>query len=133
MVSVNKVTILGALGKDPEVRYTSNSKAIATISVATSYKAKDKEPETEWHRVVFFGRLAEIANEYLKKGSSVYVEGRLRTQKWTDKNGVERYTTEIVAEQMQMLGGNKDEKKPATPAKQAQQPDDDDLDSDLPF
>ena len=105
MASVNKVTILGNLGRDPEVRYTPSNMAIATVSIATTYKAKDKEPETEWHRTVFFGRLAEIAGEYLKKGSSVYVEGRLRTQKWTDKNGVERYTTEIVADQMQMLGG----------------------------
>ena len=105
MASVNKVTILGNLGRDPEVRYTPSNMAIATVSIATTYKAKDKEPETEWHRTVFFGRLAEIAGEYLKKGSSVYVEGRLRTQKWTDKNGADRYTTEIVADQMQMLGG----------------------------
>ena len=105
MASVNKVTILGNLGRDPEVRYTPSNMAIATVSIATTYKAKEREPETEWHRVVFFGRLAEIAGEYLKKGSSVYVQGRLRTQKWTDKTGAERYTTEIVAEQMQMLGG----------------------------
>lgn len=105
MASVNKVTILGNLGKDPEVRYTPSNMAIATVNIATTYKAKDKEPETEWHRVVFFGRTAEVVGEYLKKGSSVYVEGRLRTQKWTDKSGVERYTTEVVAESMQMLGG----------------------------
>lgn len=105
MASVNKVTILGNLGRDPEVRYTPSNMAIATVNIATTYKAKDKEPETEWHRVVFFGRTAEVVGEYLKKGSSVYVEGRLRTQKWTDKSGAERYTTEIVAESMQMLGG----------------------------
>ena len=104
MASVNKVTIIGNLGRDPEVRYTASDMAIATVSIATTYKAKDKEPEVEWSRVVFFGRLAEIAGEYLKKGSSVYVEGRLRTQKWTDKVGVEHHTTEIVAEKMQMLG-----------------------------
>lgn len=105
MASVNKVTVLGNLGRDPEIRYTPSNMAIATVSIATTYKAKDREPETEWHRVVFFGRQAEVAGEYLKKGSSVYVEGRLRTQKWTDKNGIERYTTEIIAESMQMLGG----------------------------
>ena len=105
MASVNKVTVLGNLGRDPEIRYTPSNMAIATVSIATTYKAKDREPETEWHRVVLFGRQAEVAGEYLKKGSSVYVEGRLRTQKWTDKNGIERYTTEIIAESMQMLGG----------------------------
>jgi single-strand DNA-binding protein len=110
MASVNKVIIIGNLGRDPEVRYTPNGNAICNISVATTrtWKAKDsgdKVEETEWHRVAFFDRLAEIAGEYLKKGSAVYVEGRLKTRKWTDKEGKDNYTTEIIAEEMKMLGG----------------------------
>ena len=109
MASVNKVIILGNLWRDPEVRYTADKKAITNIAVATSERYTDKtsgekKENTEWHRIVFFNRLAEIAGEYLKKGSSVYVEGRLQTRKWTDKSGTERYTTEIIADQMQMLG-----------------------------
>ena len=109
MASVNKVIIVGNLGKDPEVRYNPSGRAWCTVSIATtrSWKNKDsgeKVEETEWHRVVFDDRLAEIAGEYLKKGRSVYVEGRLKTRKWTDKDGVEKYTTEIVANDMQMLG-----------------------------
>ena len=110
MASVNKVIIVGNLGRDPEIRYMASGDAITTIAVATSYKSKDRttgeqKEQTEWHRVAFFGRLAEIAGQYLKKGSSVYIEGRLQTRKYTDKEGVERYATDIVAEQMQMLGG----------------------------
>jgi single-strand DNA-binding protein len=110
MASVNKVILIGNLGRDPEVRYTPNGNAVCNVSVATSrtWKAKDsgdKVEETEWHRVAFFDRLAEIAGEYLKKGSPVYVEGRLKTRKWTDKEGKENYTTEIIAEEMKMLGG----------------------------
>ncbi|MGZ3184123.1 MAG: single-stranded DNA-binding protein [Telluria sp.] len=110
MASVNKVIIVGNLGRDPEVRYMPSGDAIANIAVATSYKSKDRntgeqKEQTEWHRIAFFGRLAEIVAQYLKKGSSVYVEGRLQTRKYTDKDGVERYTTEIIAENMQMLGG----------------------------
>src|SRR6195952_295746 len=110
MASVNKVIIVGNLGKDPEVRYMPSGSAICNVNVATTrqWKSKDsgdKLEETEWHRVVFFDRLAEIAGEYLKKGRSVYVEGRLRTRKWTDKEGKDQYTTEIVAMEMQMLGG----------------------------
>ena len=110
MASVNKVIIIGNLGKDPEVRYAPSGSAIANVTIATSRNWKDKtsgerQEETEWHRVVFYDRLAEIAGEYLKKGKSVYVEGRLKTRKWTDKEGVEKYTTEIVADNMQMLGG----------------------------
>jgi single-strand DNA-binding protein len=110
MASVNKVIIIGNLGRDPEVRYTPNGAAVCNIGVATTrtWKAKDsgdKVEETEWHRVVFYDRLAEIAGEYLKKGRSVYVEGRLKTRKWQDKDGVEKYTTEIIAEEMKMLGG----------------------------
>ena len=106
---VNKVILVGHLGKDPEVRYSGNGQAVANVTLATSESWKDKESaekqeRVEWHRVVFFGRLAEIAGEYLKKGSPVYVEGRLQTRKWQDKQGQDRYTTEIVANDMQMLG-----------------------------
>lgn len=109
MASVNKVIIVGNLGRDPEVRYNPNGGAWCTVSIATTRNWKDKTSgekveETEWHRVVFNDRLAEIAGEYLKKGRSVYVEGRLKTRKWTDKDGVEKFTTEIIANEMQMLG-----------------------------
>lgn len=106
---VNKVILIGNLGRDPEVRYSPNGSAVANVTLATSESWKDKnsgekQEKTEWHRVVFFGRLAEIAGEYLKKGSQVYIEGRLQTRKWQDKDGHDRYTTEIVANEMQMLG-----------------------------
>ncbi len=108
MASVNKVILVGNLGKDPEVRYMPSGDAITNITMATTDSWKDKNGEkqekTEWHRVAFFGKLAEIAGEYLKKGSQVYVEGRLQTRKWQDKEGQDRYTTEIVADRMQMLG-----------------------------
>src|SRR5438309_1441104 len=109
MASVNKVILVGNLGRDPETKYMPDGAAITNVSIATSYQRTDKASgqkteETEWHRVVFFSRLAEIAGEYLKKGSQVYVEGRLRTRKWQDKEGQDRYTTEIVADSMQMLG-----------------------------
>ena len=106
---INKVILVGNMGNDPEVRYTPAGAAVTTISLATteSWKDKDgnKQERTEWHRVVFFSRLAEIAGEYLKKGSQVYIEGKLRTNKWQDKDGNDRYTTEILANEMQMLGG----------------------------
>jgi single-strand DNA-binding protein len=107
---VNKVILVGNLGQDPEVRYTANGAAVANISVATTEQWTDrqsgqKQERTEWHRVVMFGRLGEIAGEYLKKGSQVYLEGKLQTRKWQDQNGQDRYTTEIVANEMQMLGG----------------------------
>jgi single-strand DNA-binding protein len=106
---INKVILVGNLGNDPEVRYSQSGSAITTISVATSESWKDKNGEqqerTEWHRVKFFGRLAEIAGEYLKKGRQVYIEGSLRTEKYTDKSGVEKYATDIIANEMQMLGG----------------------------
>jgi len=113
MASVNKVIIVGNLGRDPEIRYMPSGDAIANIAVATSYKSKDRNTGeqkelTEWHRISFFGRLAEIVGQYLKKGSSVYVEGRLQTRKYTDKDGVEKYATDIIAENMQMLGGRGD-------------------------
>lgn len=109
MASVNKVIVVGNLGRDPEVRYNPNGGAWCTVSIATSRSWKDKTSgekveETEWHRVVFNDKLAEIAGEYLKKGRSVYVEGRLKTRKWTDKDGAEKYSTEIIATDMQMLG-----------------------------
>ncbi len=109
MASVNKVILVGNLGRDPETRYATSGSAICNITVATSRQWKDKatgekKEETEWHRVVFYDRLAEIAGEYLKKGRPVYVEGRLKTRKWQDKEGHDRYTTEIVAEEMQLLG-----------------------------
>jgi single-strand DNA-binding protein len=110
MASVNKVILVGNLGADPEVRYLPSGDAVANIRLATTDRYKDKtsgemKESTEWHRVSFFGRLAEIVNEYLKKGSSVYIEGRIRTRKWQAQDGTDRYSTEIVAEQMHMLGG----------------------------
>jgi single-strand DNA-binding protein len=132
MASVNKVILIGNLGRDPETRYTADGAAITNISIATTRRYKDasgqQQEETEWHRVSFFGRLAEIAGEYLRKGRSVYVEGRLRTRKWQDKDGNDKYTTEIVAENMQMLGsregmggadaeGGSDEPRAAAPAR----------------
>ena len=108
MASVNKVILIGNLGRDPETRYMPDGGAITNISIATTEnwkdKAGEKQEKTEWHRVAFFGKLAEIAGEYLKKGSQVYVEGRLQTRKWQDKDGQDKYSTEIVANAMQMLG-----------------------------
>lgn len=108
MASVNKVILVGNLGRDPETRYLPSGDAVTNVTIATTEQWKDKGGEkqetTEWHRVAFFGRLAEVAGEYLKKGSQVYVEGRLQTRKWTDKEGQERLTTEIRADRMQMLG-----------------------------
>jgi single-strand DNA-binding protein len=154
MASVNKVILVGNLGRDPETRYNPEGGAICNISVATTETWKDKasgekQERTEWHRVVFFNRLAEIAGEYLKKGSQVYVEGALRTRKWQDKEGKERYTTEIVAERMQMLGSRSgmgdagardrgdEDKAPVTAGegKPAKKPAGkfDDMDDDIPF
>lgn len=108
MASVNKVILVGNLGRDPETRYAPDGGAITNVSIATTETWKDKNGEkqekTEWHRVVFFSKLAEIAGEYLKKGSQVYVEGRLQTRKWQDKDGQDKYSTEVVADRMQMLG-----------------------------
>jgi len=117
MASLNKVLLIGNLGKDPEVRYTASGTAVASFSLATSEKFKNKDGEweerTEWHNVTLWGRLAEIAGEYLGKGKTVYIEGRLQTRKWQDKDGKDRYTTEIVGEKMQMLsrkdGSNQEE------------------------
>ena len=125
MASVNKVIIVGNLGRDPETRYMPDGAALASASVATTFTWKDKasgekKEETEWHRVTFRGRLAEIAGEYLKKGSQVYIEGRLRTRKWQDKeSGADRYTTEIVADTMQMLGSRQGGGEPREPREAA--------------
>lgn len=136
---VNKAIILGHLGKDPEVRYSQGGAAIANFTVATSEQWKDQQGEkqgrTEWHRVVAFGRLAEIVGEYLKKGSQVYIEGRIQTRKWQDQSGQDRYTTEIVAADMQMLGSRDGQRAQQEP-KQNQPHDagfDDELNDDIPF
>ncbi|HFD78774.1 MAG TPA: single-stranded DNA-binding protein [Gammaproteobacteria bacterium] len=143
---VNKVILIGNLGADPEVKYMPNGNAVANVTIATSESWKDKQTgeqkeKTEWHRVVFFRRLAEIAGEYLKKGSQVYIEGKLQTRKWQDKNGNDRYTTEIIANEMQMLGGRggggsadfggATASPAAAPASTA--PAGDDFDDDIPF
>ena len=131
-IGVNKCIILGRVGNDPEVKYSASGSAIANLSVATSEQWKDKQTgekkeQTEWHRIVIFGKLAEVAGEYLHKGSQVYIEGQLRTRKWADSNGVDRYTTEIVIPQMggvmQMLGGKRDDSSQQQPRQQSgQQP-----------
>jgi len=154
MASVNKVILVGNLGRDPETRYMPDGAAIANVSLATTFAWNDKQSgekkeETEWHRIVFRGRLAEIVGEYLKKGSQVYVEGRLRTRKWQDKEGHDRYTTEIVADTMQMLGsraGSGEPREPREPREGATAPAEakaapakkpagkfDDLEDDIPF
>jgi single-strand DNA-binding protein len=161
MASVNKVILVGNLGRDPETRYSTSGAAICNVTIATSRQWKDKasgekREETEWHRVVFYDRLAEIAGEYLKKGRPVYVEGRLKTRKWQDKEGQDRYTTEIIAEEMQLLGsreggggggggdvefgsagagarGGGGGAPPAAKGGGAKKPNADDLDDDIPF
>jgi len=124
MASVNKVIIVGNVGQDPVQKAPPSGDAVTNISVATSDKYKDKQTgemveKTEWHRVVFFGKLAEIAGQYLKKGSQVYIEGKLQTRKWTDASGVEKYSTEIKSETMQMLGGKGESVTYQAPAQQA--------------
>lgn len=126
MASVNKVIIVGNLGNDPETRYTASGTAITSLSIATSEQWTDKQSgekqeRTEWHRVKLFGRLAEIAGEYIKKGRTVYIEGSLRTEKYTDKQGVEKYSTDIIANDMQMLGGGEG-KQDSAPRQQRQAP-----------
>lgn len=152
MASVNKVIIVGNLGRDPEMRTFPSGDQVANVTIATTDKWKDKQTgemkeATEWHRVTFNGRLAEIAGQYLRKGSQVYVEGSLRTRKWTDQSGVEKYSTEIRADQMQMLGGRQDAASaPPTANRPAQPPQQrapapaprassgfDDMDHDIPF
>lgn len=156
MSSVNKVILIGRLGRDPEVRFFQEGGSVANVNLATSefYKDRDgnRQEKTEWHRVVFFGRNAEVAKEWLRKGSQVYVEGRLQTKKWTDKDGNERYTTEIVGDRMTMLGGRQGGDVPyeqhqpspaSSPGNFAQEPQRspapsspppaDDFDDDIPF
>ena len=145
MASVNKVILIGNLGKDPETRYMSNGDCVTNVTVATSEKWKDqngeKKEKAEFHRVTFYRKLAEIAGEYLKKGRSVYIEGRLETRKWTDKNGVERYTTDIIASDMKMLGnrGNGSSESDDSHAPQSNSSKApgtsgfDDIDDDIPF
>lgn len=143
---VNKVILVGNLGKDPEVRYMPSGSAVANITLATTESWKDKQTgdqqeRTEWHNVAFFNRLAEIVGEYLKKGSQIYVEGKLRTRKWQDKNGNDRYTTEIVASEMQMLGSrgggstgySNEAPAPAKPEMAAAGGSSPDFDDDIPF
>ncbi len=147
---INKVILIGNLGNDPDVRYTAGGAAVTNISLATTASWRDKESgeqqdRTEWHRIVFFGRLAEIVGEYLRKGSQVYVEGRLQTRKWQDKEGNDRYSTEIVANEMQMLGSRGGAvPEPDLPAATAENPEaapestagaaaDDFVDDDIPF
>ena len=124
---INKVILIGNLGNDPDVRYTSGGSPIANVSLATSDSWRDKETgdlqeRTEWHRIVFFSRLAEIVSEYLRKGSKIYVEGRLQTRKWQDRDGNDRYTTEIVANEMQMLDGRSSTGEPAAATAPARKP-----------
>ena len=150
MASVNKVILVGNLGADPETRYMTNGDAVCNIRLATTESWKDKtsgekKEITEWHRVVFYRKLAEIASQYLKKGSQLYLEGRIRTRKWTDKEGQERYTTEIEATEMQMLGKREGQGAPTTcdsapdarpaPAggKSGSKPDFDNFEDDIPF
>lgn len=146
MASLNKVTLIGNLGKDPETKYMPSGDAMTNITIATTESWKDKatgekKDQTEWHRVTFFGKLAEIAGQYLKKGSSVYVEGSLRTRKYTDKDGVEKYATDIKADTMQMLGGKSESAstptpRQAAPSRQPQSggaPNFSDMDDDIPF
>jgi single-strand DNA-binding protein len=143
---INKVIIIGNLGKDPEVKYMPNGNAVTNVTIATSESWKDKntgeqQEKTEWHRVTFFRRLAEIVGEYLKKGSKVYIEGKLQTRKWQDQSGNDRYTTEIIAHEMQMLdskggqssGASKPKEKPVSAAVQAGSDDFDSFDDDIPF
>lgn len=147
MSSVNKVILIGNLGRDPEVRYMPSGDAVANIAIATSHKYKNKAgeaiEETEWSRVTLFGRMAEVAGEYLKKGRSVYIEGRLKTRKYTDKDGVEKYATDIIASEMQMLGGREGGGEAPAPSQRSERPQApaankpasgfDDMDDDIPF
>ncbi len=141
MASVNKVILVGNLGNDPKIGYTTNGKAVANISIATSSSWHDKEKgtqetKTEWHKVVFFNKIAEIVERYLKKGSQIYVEGSIQTKKWQDKNGVDRYTTEIIGHIMQMLGKgsvNEEQKKVMQKPQSQIIEDDPFIDDDIPF
>lgn len=131
---VNKVILIGHVGQDPEVKHTASWSAIASISLATSESWKNKttgvkEEKTEWHRVVFFGKLAEIVGQYVKKGQQIYIEGRLQTRKWQDQSGQDRYTTEIMANKMQMTGGSQDNTQPKSNTPESF----DNFDDDIPY
>lgn len=137
MASVNKTTLVGNLGADPDIRYMPDGTPTATLAIATTDAWKDKatgekKEKTEWHRVVFFKGLAEVAQKYLKKGSQIYVEGKLRTRKWTDKDGIDRYTTEIVGREMQMLGKKSADETQDAPRSDAPS-DAGDMEDDIPF
>lgn len=150
MASLNKVQLIGNCGRDPEVKYLPSGEPVANITIATSSKYKSKSgemvEETEWHRIAFFGKLAEIVGQYLRKGRSVYVEGRIKTRKYTDKDGIEKYATDIIANEMQMLGGRDDQQDSAPQQRQPQRQEPqrtapakthgsgfDDMDDDVPF
>lgn len=144
MASVNKVILVGNCGRDPEIRYLPNGKAVTNVSIATSSRRKDRNSgemieDTQWHRVVFYERLAEIAGEYMKKGKPVYVEGRLKYGKYTDQSGTEKYTTDIVATELQLLGGRDESSAPSSAPAPRQAPapansgDFSDMDDDIPF
>lgn len=120
MASINKVILIGNIGRDLELKQTTTGTAVCALTLATTRRVKDKEPETEWHSCTAYGRTAEIASQYLAKGSSVYVEGRLHTRKWTDKNGNNRYTTEIIIENLQMLGSKNGGNNASQPQQQSQ-------------
>ena len=137
---INKVILIGNLGADPEVKYLPSGSAVANVTLATSESWKDKQTgeqkeRTEWHRLSFFGRLAEIAGEYLRKGSKIYIDGKLQTRKWQGQDGQDRYTTEIIVNEMQMLDGkNNSGRQNEPPKQQAAQPNNfDDFDDDIPF
>jgi len=143
MASVNKTILLGHAGRDCEIRFLPSGKAVANVSLATSYKRKDKATgestdETQWHRITFHERLAEIAGEYIKKGSPIYVEGRLTYRKYTDKDGIEKTSTDIIASELQLLGGKPENQAPRAPAEQKPAPKApssgfDEMESDIPF
>ena len=139
MNGINKAIIVGTLGKDPDVKYLSSGNAVANLSVATSEKWKDKQTgemqeRTEWHRVSMFGAVAEVAGKYLAKGSQVYLEGKIQTRKWQDKDGQDRYSTEIVANQMQMLGGKRSDEQASKPKSEPKAPPkSEDFDEEIPF
>ena len=137
MASVNRAIIVGNLGRDPEMRYLPSGQAVANLAIATTEIYKDKQGQkqehTEWHRVSFFDKNAEVCGQYLKKGSQVYIEGSIRTRKYTDKDGVEKYATEIRGERMQMLGGKPEGSQKSQNNRETEQSSDTGVDDDIPF
>jgi single-strand DNA-binding protein len=130
MSSVNKVILVGRVGKDPETRFSADGKGITNLSLATSEKRKGEE-QTEWHKIIFFDKLSDVVAQYVKKGAMIYIEGKIQTRKWQDKEGQDRYSTEIIANSMQMLGGKQSEENQPKQAKPVPAPQD--LDSDVPW